>query len=324
MLSSVNSLSFKPISFHKAQACKEKKKWVKEVSRKVLWACLFCSLKKKKKAETTCRWRLQFQDCFITVLCKWQIYISDCAFQFLPLLTKSFLSAELLCCLHELVFSVLPDLCSAQCKQALGSSVNRLFLIIAIKGTYPQRQCWQSGLSPSNLSCNDQCISWVPEGRSVCSRMTAVSLSVPSPVLCLPSRLSMQLFWKNLWWQSCILWAMHSITHLAIGLTLQGREKIELLSIDPAGWPWNAISAAFKCGGGSFYLQSYMFQMKLSLICFTWSSSVYSFAISACVRLCVNCPLVPVALCLAFLLALAFPCSSFGLFASNSELSELQ
>lgn len=207
---------------------------------------------------------------------------------------------------------MLPNSCSAQCKQALGSSVNRLFLIIAIKGRYPQRQCWQSGLSPSNLSCNDQCISWVPEGHSVCSRMTAVSLSVPSPVLCLPSRLSTQLFWKDSWWQSCILWAMHSITHLAIGLILLGRENIELLSIYPVGWPWNAISAAFEWKPPP-HLQAYLFQMKLSLICFTRNSSVYPFAISAYVRFCVSFSLVHVASYLAFLLALTLPCSSFGL-----------
>lgn len=65
----------------------------------------------------------------------------------------------------------------------------------------------------------DVLLGW-PEGRSVCSGMTAFSSSVPSPVLCLPSGLDVQSPWKDLWWQPCILWATCSVTHLAIGLTL--------------------------------------------------------------------------------------------------------
>lgn len=150
----------------------------------------------------------------------------------------------------------------------------------------------------------------VPEGQSVSSGMTAAFLSVPLPVLCLPSGLAMQSSWKDLWWQPCILWAMCSITVLALGLTLLQKEReyraaFRLLSTGPVGWPWCTSPGQFVSEGtafcsrrmwdGCFHLYTPLFWQGLSLLCHGSGSSVYPFTVFASVRFFVRCPLVHVA-----------------------------
>jgi len=96
-----------------------------------------------------------------------------------------------------------------------------------------------------------------PEGRSFFSGVTAFSSSVPSPVLCLPPGLALPSSWKDLRWQPCVLWAMCSITHLAVGLTLlqKGGEYgavLQLLSAGPTGWPWGASPEKLVSEGTAF------------------------------------------------------------------------
>lgn len=92
-------------------------------------------------------------------------------------------------------------LCSLQadCRQLSESS---LFPLLPLRVDIPKG----SANKHENLVCPISCgkidaLLRCLEGHSTCFGLTAFSSSVPSPVLCLPSVLALQLSWKPLWWQ---------------------------------------------------------------------------------------------------------------------------
>lgn len=80
-------------------------------------------------------------------------------------------------------------LCSAQCKQAVGSSVNCLFSLLPWRGHTPQRPELAYTVCHRDMNV---LLGW-PEGDRVCSGLTFFSSSFSSPMLCFPSGLAILL-----------------------------------------------------------------------------------------------------------------------------------
>lgn len=306
--SSATQLSCNPRYFHKINVWK--KRCLKEVSWKVLWICLSCSVQMQlrlpvgegsifKTAVSLMYVSVQFLFVIAGTNVQGLVSIDNLSYF---LWVKSLWKQQNISNAHKLLM-----LCSVQagCRQ-LGELSVLLPLRVDTSKSCANRQ---DLVCPVCYRKTDVFLGW-PEGHGVCSGMTAFSSSVPSPVLCLPSDLAMQSSWEDFSWQPCILWAMCSVTHLVVGLTLLQEEReqkaaLQLLSAGPARWPWGKSPEELLSEGTAFYsrrmrcgcflLYTSLFWRGLSMLCHDWRSSMYPFSAFASMGFYMRFSLVHVA-----------------------------